>query len=235
MPGKTPRWGWDDPFGALDMLSSLWSSTGLPSVSVGAAAPYRTLFTTLQRLLVDREMTVRVDRHDVALTVTEFDSPLDPRALAVGQLGEVRLAARDVTTAPHPGFPTDLQAQWMALATSLDGESAVTETVFENRFQHVPELVRMGARIRMEGRTATVNGPTPLSGASVMASDLRASAALILAGVAAQGETVVDRVYHLDRGYARMEEKLNALGARIERVSVATGERPVPGYVRETP
>ena len=146
-----------------------------------------------------------------------------------------RLAARDVTTAPHPGFPTDLQAQWMALATSLDGESAVTETVFENRFQHVPELVRMGAWIRMEGRTATVNGPTPLSGASVMASDLRASAALILAGVAAQGETVVDRVYHLDRGYARMEEKLNALGARIERVSVATGERPVPGYVRETP
>lgn len=146
-----------------------------------------------------------------------------------------RLAARDVTTAPHPGFPTDLQAQWMALATSLDGESAVTETVFENRFQHVPELVRMGARIRMEGRTATVSGPTPLSGASVMASDLRASAALVLAGVAAQGETVVDRVYHLDRGYARMEEKLNALGARIERVSAATGERPVPGYARETP
>jgi UDP-N-acetylglucosamine 1-carboxyvinyltransferase len=146
-----------------------------------------------------------------------------------------RLAARGVTTGPHPGFPTDLQAQWMALATSLDGDSAVTETVFENRFQHVPELVRMGARIRMEGRTATVNGPTPLSGASVMASDLRASAALVLAGVAAQGDTIVDRVYHLDRGYARMEEKLNALGARIERVSVATGERPVPGYVRETP
>jgi len=148
---------------------------------------------------------------------------------------EGRLAARDVTTAPHPGFPTDLQAQWMALATSLDGESTVTETVFENRFQHVPELVRMGARIRLEGRSATVAGPTPLSAASVMASDLRASAALVLAGVAAAGETVVDRVYHLDRGYARMEEKLNALGARIERVSVATGERPQPGYVRETP
>ena len=146
-----------------------------------------------------------------------------------------RLEARDVTTSPYPGFPTDLQAQWMALATSLDGESGVTETVFENRFQHVPELVRMGARIRMEGRTATVTGPTPLSGASVMASDLRASAALVLAAVAAQGETVVDRVYHLDRGYARMEEKLNALGARIERVSMATGERPIPGYVRETP
>ena len=146
-----------------------------------------------------------------------------------------RLSARDVTTAPHPGFPTDLQAQWMALATSLDGESAVTETVFENRFQHVPELVRMGARIRLEGRTATVTGPTALSGACVMASDLRASAALVLAGLCARGETVVDRVYHLDRGYARMEEKLNALGARIQRVSVATGERPVPGYVRETP
>jgi UDP-N-acetylglucosamine 1-carboxyvinyltransferase len=146
-----------------------------------------------------------------------------------------RLAARNVTTAPHPGFPTDLQAQWIALATSLEGESTVTETVFENRFQHVPELVRMGGRILLAGRTATVTGPTPLSGAGVMASDLRASAALVLAGVAAQGETVVDRVYHLDRGYVRMEEKLNALGARIERVSVATGERPVPGYVRETP
>jgi UDP-N-acetylglucosamine 1-carboxyvinyltransferase len=145
------------------------------------------------------------------------------------------LAARDVTTSPYPGFPTDLQAQWLALATSLDGESTVTETVFENRFQHVPELVRMGARIRLEGRRATVAGPSALSGAAVMASDLRASAALVLAGLTARGETIVDRVYHLDRGYARMEEKLNALGARIERVSVATGERPIPGYVRETP
>jgi hypothetical protein len=101
VPRKTPRWGWDDPFGALDMLTSLWSSTGLPSVGAGAAAPYRTLFTTLQRLLVGREMTVQVDRHDVALTLTQFDSPLDPRALAVGQLGEVRLAARDMRWDQH--------------------------------------------------------------------------------------------------------------------------------------
>jgi UDP-N-acetylglucosamine 1-carboxyvinyltransferase len=106
--------------------------------------------------------------------------------------------------------------------------------VFENRFQHVPELVRMGARIRLEGRTATVEGPARLSGANLMASDLRASAALVLAGLAADGPTVVDRVYHLDRGYVRMEEKLNLLGASIERVAVKTGSRPIPGYVRET-
>ena len=128
------------------------------------------------------------------------------------------LVAHDVATAPHPGFPTDLQAQWMALATSLDGVSTVTETVFENRFQHVPELVRMGARIRLEGRWAIVEGPATLTGANVMASDLRASAALVLAGVAAQGETIVERVYHLDRGYDRMEEKLSSLGAKVERI-----------------
>lgn len=127
------------------------------------------------------------------------------------------LAAHDVATAPYPGFPTDLQAQWMALATSMDGVSTITETVFENRFHHVAELMRMGARIRQEGRWAVVEGPARLTGAAVMASDLRASAALVLAGVAAAGETTVDRVYHLDRGYVRMEEKLNALGARIRR------------------
>jgi UDP-N-acetylglucosamine 1-carboxyvinyltransferase len=123
----------------------------------------------------------------------------------------------------------------MALATSMDGVSTVTETVFENRFQHVPELVRMGARIRQEGRWAVVEGPSRLTGASVMASDLRASAALVLAGLAAWGETTVDRVYHLDRGFVSMEKKLNALGARIRRTSTPTGERPIAGYVRETP
>jgi UDP-N-acetylglucosamine 1-carboxyvinyltransferase len=128
------------------------------------------------------------------------------------------LRAHDVATAPYPGFPTDLQAQWMALATSLDGVSTVTETIFENRFQHVAELVRMGANIRLEGRWAVVEGPVRLTGASVMASDLRASAALVLAGVAAEGETAVDRVYHLDRGYDRMEEKLASLGAKVRRV-----------------
>jgi UDP-N-acetylglucosamine 1-carboxyvinyltransferase len=144
------------------------------------------------------------------------------------------ISAHDVATAPYPGFPTDLQAQWMALASSMDGVSTVTETVFENRFQHVAELVRMGARIRLEGRWAVVEGPSRLTGASVMASDLRASAALVLAGLTASGETAVDRVYHLDRGYVRMEEKLNGLGGRIRRLAVATGEREIPGYVRET-
>jgi UDP-N-acetylglucosamine 1-carboxyvinyltransferase len=144
-----------------------------------------------------------------------------------------RLTPQDVETAPYPGFPTDLQAQWMALATRLDGTSHITETVFENRFHHVPELVRMGARIRLEGRRAIVEGPALLSGANLMASDLRASAALVLAGLAAEGRTVVDRVYHLDRGYVRMEEKLNHLGASIERFSAPTGAHPIEGYVRE--
>jgi UDP-N-acetylglucosamine 1-carboxyvinyltransferase len=128
------------------------------------------------------------------------------------------LPAQDVATAPYPGFPTDLQAQWTALATGLDGISTITETIFENRFHHVAELVRMGAKIRLEGRWAVVEG-SPLAGANVMASDLRASAALAIAGLTAEGRTVIDRVYHLDRGYSRMEEKLNALGASVKRVS----------------
>ena len=128
------------------------------------------------------------------------------------------MPAQDVATAPYPGFPTDLQAQWTALATGLDGVSTITETIFENRFHHAAELVRMGARIRLEGRWAVVEGG-PLTGASVMASDLRASAALAIAALAAEGRTVIDRVYHLDRGYVRMEEKLNALGASVQRVS----------------
>ena len=128
------------------------------------------------------------------------------------------LAAQDVATAAYPGFPTDLQAQWTALATGLDGVSTITETIFENRFHHVAELVRMGARIRLEGRWAVVEGGR-LTGANVMASDLRASAALAIAGLTAEGTTTIERVYHLDRGYARMEEKLKALGASVTRVS----------------
>jgi UDP-N-acetylglucosamine 1-carboxyvinyltransferase len=128
-----------------------------------------------------------------------------------------RLDARDVITAPHPGFPTDLQAQYLALMTQATGTARVTETIFENRFQHVAELMRMGARIQVDGRVATVEGPRELSGASVMATDLRASACLVLAGIAAVGETVVERIYHLDRGYEGMEVKLAALGARVER------------------
>ena len=131
---------------------------------------------------------------------------------------EGTLPAQDVATAPYPGFPTDLQAQWTALATGLDGVSTITETIFENRFHHVAELIRMGAKIRLEGRWAVVEG-CPLTGANVMASDLRASAALAIAALTAEGRTVIDRVYHLDRGYVRMEEKLNALGASVQRVS----------------
>ena len=131
---------------------------------------------------------------------------------------EGRLVSHDVATAPYPGFPTDLQAQWMALATSMEGVATITETIFENRFQHVAELVRMGARIRLEGRWAVVEGPSRLTGATVMASDLRASAALAIAALTAEGETTIDRVYHLDRGYSKMEEKLVGLGAKVRRV-----------------
>jgi UDP-N-acetylglucosamine 1-carboxyvinyltransferase len=129
------------------------------------------------------------------------------------------LTARDVETAPHPHFPTDLQAQYMALMTQTEGTATIRETIFENRFQHAPELSRMGADLRVDGNSATVHGPTPLTGATVMATDLRASACLVLAGLAAQGETIVDRIYHLDRGYERMELKLHALGARVERIA----------------
>jgi UDP-N-acetylglucosamine 1-carboxyvinyltransferase len=131
------------------------------------------------------------------------------------------LLPRDIVTAPHPGFPTDLQAQYMALMTQARGHSAICETVFENRFQHVPELARMGASIVVEGNLAKVTGPTPLSGAKVMATDLRASACLVLAGLIAKGETVVDRIYHLDRGYEAMDRKLQSLGGRVERIAGA--------------
>ena len=124
----------------------------------------------------------------------------------------------DVTTAPYPGFPTDLQAQLMALMSTANGVSHISETIFENRFMHVPELMRMGADITIEHQTATVRGVERLRGAPVMATDLRASVSLIIAGLAAEGETIVNRVYHLDRGFERIEEKLSALGADIKRV-----------------
>jgi UDP-N-acetylglucosamine 1-carboxyvinyltransferase len=129
------------------------------------------------------------------------------------------LKSVDVTTEEHPGFATDLQAQFMALMTQAEGISFIVETIFENRFMHALELARMGANIRLEGRQAIVAGPTPLSGAQVIASDLRASASLVLAGLAAKGEAVVDRVYHIDRGYERIETKLAGAGARINRVA----------------
>ena len=126
-----------------------------------------------------------------------------------------RIKAVDVVTAPHPGFPTDLQAQMMALMCTADGVSVLEERIFENRFMHAPELMRMGAQIEVHGCTATVTGIDKLRGAPVMATDLRASVSLILAGLAAKGETVVSRVYHLDRGYERVDEKLSAVGAKI--------------------
>ena len=125
----------------------------------------------------------------------------------------------DVSTAPFPGFPTDLQAQFMGLMTRARGRSRITETIFENRFMHVQELARLGARIALDGQTAIVHGVERLTGAQVMATDLRASVSLVIAGLAAEGETIVNRVYHLDRGFERLEEKLSRCGARIERVS----------------
>ena len=129
------------------------------------------------------------------------------------------LAPVEVTTAPFPGFPTDLQAQLMALMTRAKGTSHITETIFENRFMHVQELVRLGAHIRLDGDTATIEGVPKLKGAPVMATDLRASVSLVIAALAAEGETTVNRVYHLDRGFERLEEKLGACGAAIERIS----------------
>jgi len=125
----------------------------------------------------------------------------------------------DVATAPFPGFPTDLQAQLMALMTRAEGTSHITETIFENRFMHVQELARLGAQIQLNGDTATIEGVKRLKGAPVMATDLRASVSLVIAALAAEGETTVNRVYHLDRGFERLEQKLAACGAQIERIS----------------
>ncbi len=129
------------------------------------------------------------------------------------------LRSKDVTTEPHPKFPTDMQAQYMALMTQAEGVSTVTETIFENRFMHVSELVRMGADIQVHGNQAVVKGVSPLAGAPVQASDLRASASLVLAGLCASGETFIDRVYHIDRGYETIVKKLRSIGADIERIS----------------
>ncbi|HEY0101829.1 MAG TPA: UDP-N-acetylglucosamine 1-carboxyvinyltransferase [Pyrinomonadaceae bacterium] len=128
------------------------------------------------------------------------------------------LKASDITTEPHPRFPTDMQAQYMTLMTQSQGRASITETIFENRFMHASEMQRMGARIAIEGRTAIVEGATPLAGARVQASDLRASASLVLAGLVAEGETIIERVYHIDRGYEKIEDKLRGVGARIERL-----------------
>ncbi|HST45602.1 MAG TPA: UDP-N-acetylglucosamine 1-carboxyvinyltransferase, partial [Luteimonas sp.] len=129
-----------------------------------------------------------------------------------------RPRAVNITTAPHPGFPTDMQAQFMALNCIAEGVGTIDETIFENRFMHVNELMRLGADIHIDGPRATITGVPRLSGAPVMATDLRASASLILAGLVAEGDTLIDRIYHLDRGYEHIERKLSGLGARIRRI-----------------
>jgi UDP-N-acetylglucosamine 1-carboxyvinyltransferase len=141
---------------------------------------------------------------------------VEPEGLRVR--GPARLRPVDVTTKPHPGFPTDMQAQMMVLATMADGQSLITETIFENRFMHVPELCRLGADIQVHGNAAVVRGRATYTGTTVMATDLRASASLILAGLVAQGRTEIRRVYHLDRGYEAIEARLAPLGAKIERI-----------------
>ena len=152
-----------------------------------------------------REAGVRVDALDGAIRVRSA--------------GGSALRAQSFRTTEYPGFPTDMQAQFMALNCVASGASVVTETIFENRFMHVNELVRLGANIHVDGRTAMIDGVQQLSGATVMATDLRASASLVIAGLVADGETLVDRIYHLDRGYDQMEEKLRGIGADIERVT----------------
>jgi UDP-N-acetylglucosamine 1-carboxyvinyltransferase len=141
-----------------------------------------------------------------------------------------RLHGADISTEEFPGFPTDMQAQYMALATQAEGVSTVTENIFENRFMHVQELVRMGANIKVDGSTATVRGPARLSAAAVMCSDLRASASLVLAALVADGESILDRVYHMDRGYERIEEKLRGVGAQIRRMGNVFATKEDEGF-----
>ena len=168
-------------------------------VTVTHAAPH-TLDIVLDKL---REARAQIETGEDWIRVS-----IDKRPKAVS-----------VRTVPHPGFPTDMQAQFMALDTIAEGTGRITETIFENRFMHVPELQRLGANITVDGHTAVVTGVEELSGANVMATDLRASASLVIAGLVAKGETIVDRIYHLDRGYDHMEVKLASLGACIERLA----------------
>lgn len=167
------------------------------------------------------EVTLKNARPDLLEAVIEklreAGAQISTTAHSITVKSSGKLKAVNVRTAPHPAFPTDMQAQFMAMNTMAEGVSTVVETIFENRFMHVQELQRMGANIEVQGNTALVKGVTALEGANVMATDLRASAGLVLAGLVAEGETVIDRIYHLDRGYERLEEKLNQLGAKVRR------------------
>ncbi|MGV3498659.1 MAG: UDP-N-acetylglucosamine 1-carboxyvinyltransferase, partial [Hydrogenophaga sp.] len=165
----------------------------------------------------------RADHLDAVIDkLTEAGAEIEAGANAAGPFIRIRasgrMKAQSFRTTEYPGFPTDMQAQFMTVNCVAEGTSKVTETIFENRFMHVNELVRLGARIQTEGKVAMVEGVSRLSGATVMATDLRASASLVIAGLVAEGETIVDRIYHLDRGYDQMEVKLRALGADIERI-----------------
>lgn len=156
--------------------------------------------------------------HAVIDKLKEIGVQVEANACSVRICASKRLQATEVVTLPYPGFPTDMQAQFMALLTLVPGLSIITEKIYQKRFMHVPELTRMAADVSLEGATAVIKGVKKLSGAPVMASDLRASAALVLAGLAAEGETQMDRIYHLDRGYESLEEKLRLLGADIKRI-----------------
>ncbi len=173
-------------------------------------------------VLVEGVVPEHVDPTSAKMRAAGVEVTREEGGMRVRSPGGRALRAVDITTAPHPGFPTDMQAQFMALMTLAQGASVVTESVFENRFMHVPELNRMGANIEVRGRVAIVNGVDGLSSAAVMATDLRASACLVIAGLVATGQTEVLRVYHLDRGYEAIEAKLAPLGARIRRVRAAT-------------
>ena len=164
----------------------------------------------------------RADHLDAVIEkLREAGASIEAAAGGIRVRASGRLKAQSFRTTEYPGFPTDMQAQFMALNVIAEGTSTVTETIFENRFMHVDEMLRLGARIQTDGKVAVIEGVPQLSGATVMATDLRASASLVIAGLVAEGETLVDRIYHLDRGYDRMEAKLRAIGADIERVSGA--------------
>jgi UDP-N-acetylglucosamine 1-carboxyvinyltransferase len=157
--------------------------------------------------------------HAVLDTLRESGATVESIGDAIRVRGNGKLAPFRITTAPYPAFPTDMQAQMMALATRASGTSVVSETIFENRMMHVQELRRLGADIEVDGNAATIHGVPRLTGANVMATDLRASACLVIAGLMADGETTIDRIYHLDRGYEKIDAKLSSLGARIRRIS----------------
>ena len=220
----------------LNAMGARISGAGTATIVIEGVA---SLSGATHRVIPDRietgtyAMAVAMAGGDVMLEGARADlleSALDTIARSGAEVTELNSGIRirrngsgilpvDVTTEPFPGFPTDLQAQLMGLMTMAKGRSHITETIFENRFMHVQELARLGAKITLSGQTAIVDGVSQLKGAQVMATDLRASVSLVIAGLAAEGETVVNRVYHLDRGFERLEEKLSACGATIERLS----------------